>query len=187
MNRKLSVPSVISLCLAAVILIGSIYLPWWGMTFTAPQYPEGLTVEVYPNKMEGPIEIINGLNHYIGMMVISEENFPELQYLPYVVGGMAALTLLVALARRKGLLYGLIGIFAVGGVLGLYDIKRWLTKLGTNLDPKAPIDIDPFVPPLLGSNKIANFVTDSYFSYGSMLIGIAFLLMLLPLWRDRKR
>lgn len=187
MNRKLSASSVISLCIAAALLIGSIFLPWWGMTFMAPQYPEGLTVEVYPNKMEGPIDIINGLNHYIGMMVISEENFPELQYLPYVIGGMAALTLIVAFARKRSLLYGLIGIFAVGGLLGLYDIHRWLTNLGTNLDPKAPIDIAPFVPPLIGSNTIANFVTHSYFTYGSFLIGIAFLLMVVALWRDRAR
>ena len=47
----------------------------------APQYPEGLNIIVYPNKLEGEIDIVNGLNHYIGMANFSEKNFPELSYL----------------------------------------------------------------------------------------------------------
>lgn len=187
MDKKLSVSSVISLCGAAALIVGSIFLPWWGMTFFAPQYPEGLNVTIYPTKMDGKIDIINGLNHYIGMTEISEANFPELTYLPYLIGGLALLTLIVAIARKKSLLYGLIGLFGIGGVLGLYDIHRWLYNFGNNLDPKAPIKIAPFTPPIFGDNKIANFTTHSYFTYGSLFIGLAFLLMLFPLWRDRRR
>ncbi len=187
MNKKISALSVIGLWIAAALLVGSIFLPWWGMTFFAPQYPEGLKVIVYPTKMDGRVDIINGLNHYIGMMEISEKSFSELRFLPYVIGGFAVLTLIVAITRKRSLLYGLVGMFAIGGILGLYDIHRWLTNFGTNLDPKAPIKIAPFVPPMIGTNKIANFTTHSYFTYGSFFIGLAFLLMLLPLWRDRKQ
>ncbi len=61
------------------------------------------------------------------------------------------------------------------------------TNYGTELDPRAPIQVDPFVPPIIGENTIANFVTNSYFTYGSFILGAAFLCLLFPLWRDRKR
>ncbi len=187
MSKKFSVSSSIVLVIAAALLIVSIFFPWWGMKFVAPQYPEGLEVVVYPYKMEGQADIINGLNHYIGMKQFSEETFPELKVMPYLIGGMAAFTLLVAFLRKKSLLYVLIGAFVVGGALGLYDIHRWLYDFGTNLDPHAPIKIKPFVPPVIGTNRIANFVTHSYFAKGSFLLGIAFLLMLVPLWGEREK
>ncbi|WP_070121384.1 hypothetical protein [Bacillus marinisedimentorum] len=185
MKRNLSIPSAIVLAGAAVLLALSIQFPWWGMEFIAPQYPEGLDIIVYPDKMEGQIDIINGLNHYIGMKEFSEESFPELQYLPYIIYGMASLILAAAIIRNKKFLYGIIGLFAVGGVIGIYDIHRWLKDFGTDLDPKAPITIEPFVPPILGENVLANFVTHSYFTTGSFILGAAFLLLLFPLWKDR--
>ncbi|CAG7641550.1 hypothetical protein PAESOLCIP111_04244 [Paenibacillus solanacearum] len=181
MTRKVPVSFTIPLYLAAFLLAASIFFPWWGMTFVAPQYPEGLEIIVYPYKMDGRIDIINGLNHYIGMKPFSEASFPELRYLPYLIGGMAALVLLAAIIRGKGWLYGIIALFAAGGIAGLYDIHRWLYNFGTELSPTAPIKIKPFVPPILGRNQIANFVTHSYFSYGSIMIGVAFLLMALSL------
>lgn len=156
------------------------------MELKAPQYPEGLNIIVYPDKLEGEIDIVNGLNHYIGMSEFSEENFPELRYLPYVIGGLAILPLLTAIIRRKSLLYGLIGIFSIGGALGVYDLYSWLRDFGTNLSPTAPITVDPFIPPIIGENTMANFITYSYLGTGSYLILIAFILILIPLWKDRK-
>ena len=155
------------------------------MEFYAPQYPEGLNIIVYPDKLEGEIDIVNGLNHYIGMKEFSEENFQELTYLKYLIGGLAALTLLIAILRRKSLLYFLIGIFSIGGMLGVWDLRRWLHDFGTNLDPMAPIKVDPFVPPILGENTLANFITNSYLGTGSYLVIAAFILLLIPIWKDR--
>lgn len=187
MSKKLSVPSMALLIIAAGLFVTSIFFPWWGMKFYAPQYPEGLDIIVYPYKLEdaNDVSIINGLNHYIGMKEFSEENFPELSYLPYIIGGLALLTLVVGILRNKKLLMGLIGLFVIGGALGVYDIHRWLKSYGTNLDPMAPIDVPPFVPPIIGENTIANFVTHSYFTTGFFMIGIAFILMIIPLWKDR--
>ncbi|MGC5327128.1 hypothetical protein [Brevibacillus sp. SYSU BS000544] len=187
MARKLSLTSTVMIGIASVLIAVSIFFPWWQMKFFAPQYPEGLDIIVYPYKLDGKYDIVNGLNHYVGMAPFSEETFPELQFLPWVIGGMAVLTLVVAILRKKSLLYGIVGLFGVGGILGLYDINRWLKAFGTNLDPKAPIKIDPFIPPMIGENTIANFVTHSYFTYGSFLIGAAFLLLVIPLWRERNQ
>ncbi len=189
MSKKLSVPSMALLIIAAGLFVTSIFFPWWGMRFFAPQYPEGLDIIVYPNKLEdaNDVAIINGLNHYIGMKEFSEENFPELSYLSYIIGGLALLTLVVAILRNKKLLIGLLGLFVIGGALGVYDIHRWLKSYGTELDPMAPIDVPPFVPPIIGENTIANFVTHSYFTTGFFMIGVAFILMIIPLWKDRAR
>ncbi|OLO28641.1 hypothetical protein BTR23_17140 [Alkalihalophilus pseudofirmus] len=186
MSRQLSFPSVVSLLIAAVLIVISIFFPWWGMKFYAPQYQEGLNILVYPYKLVGEIDIINSLNHYIGMANFSEATFPELQFLPYIIGVLALMTIIVAFLRNKITLYGLIGIFIAFGGYGLYYLNQTLTKFGTELDPKAPITIDPFVPPVIGENTLANFVTHSSFSSGSFLIGFAFLLMLYPIWKERK-
>ncbi|TXL65891.1 hypothetical protein FHP05_06915 [Cerasibacillus terrae] len=184
-KKKLSKVSMFSLIAAAIIIFITLFVPWWGMEFYAPQYPEGLDIIVYPTTLAGDIDVVNGLNHYIGMKEFSNESFPELQFMPYIVAGIAVLTLIVAFLRRKSLLYGLIALFALGGAVGILDMRRWLKKFGTELDPNAPIDLEPFVPPIIGENTIANFVTNSYFTWGAFLLGLAFILMIFPLWKDR--
>ncbi len=178
---------MLSLIGAAALLFASMKFPWWGMKFFAPQYPEGLDIVVYPSKLEGDIEIVNGLNHYIGMAPFSNESFPELKYLPGLIIGLAVIFVIIALARRKALLYIPAGLLAIGGALGIYDMKRWLSKFGTELDPKAPIELDPFVPPIIGENTLANFVTNSYFTTGSFILGAAFILTILPFWLERRK
>ncbi|MEH7436154.1 hypothetical protein V7182_01560 [Neobacillus drentensis] len=185
-SKKLSLVSALLLGVSAILIAVSLFFPWWKMVFIAPQYPEGLNIIVYPNKLEGQIDIVNGLNHYIGMANFSEENFPELSYLPYLIGGLAVLTLLTALLRKKSVLYGLISLFVIGGTLGVIDLHSALKKFGTNLSPEAPIKIDPFVPPILGHNTIANFQTTSLLGMGTYLVIAAFILLLIPLWKDRK-
>jgi hypothetical protein len=185
--KKLSIGSSLLLVLAAVLIVISLFFPWWKMLFLAPQYPEGLNIIVYPNKLEGEIDIVNGLNHYIGMKNFSEENFPELQYLSYIIGGLAALTLITALLRKKAVLYGLIVVFVIGGLLGVYDLYSALKDYGTDLSPTAPIQMDPFIPPIIGHNTIANFETTSMLGTGTYFVIAAFILLLIPLWKDRKK
>ncbi|RKD24411.1 hypothetical protein BEP19_08455 [Ammoniphilus oxalaticus] len=187
MKGKLSIASMISLLVASAITVMTIFVPWWQMKFYAPQYQEGLDIIVYPTRLAGDIDIVNGLNHYIGMALFSNESFPELQYMPYIIIAFAIAILVVALIRRKMPLYILIGSFAMGGIVGLLDMYRWLKEFGTNLDPRAPITLDPFIPPIIGKNTIANFVTNSYFSYGGYMLLLVFLLLVFPLWKDRKK
>ncbi|WP_312476204.1 hypothetical protein [Neobacillus sp.] len=186
-SHKLSITSSLLITLSAILIVVSLFFPWWKMVFYAPQYPEGLNIIVYPNKLQGEIDIINGLNHYIGMSNFSKENFPELSYLSYLIGGLAVITLLTAILRNKKVLYGLIGIITIGGVAGVLDLHFALQKYGTNLSPKAPIKIDPFVPPIIGQNTVANFTTHSLLGTGIYFVIAAFILLLIPLWKDRKK
>jgi copper chaperone NosL len=186
-GKQLSIVSSILIILAAMLIFSSLLFPWWKMEFWAPQYPEGLDIIVFPDKLEGDIENINALNHYIGMKNFSEENFPELQYLKFLIAGLAVLVLSAAFIRKKAYLSIVLGLFAVGSALGVWDLKRWLKDFGTNLDPMAPIDMAPFVPPMFGENIVANFTTYSSLQTGSFLVVAAFTLLLIPLWKDRRR
>lgn len=186
-HQKLSKTSTILLLIAASLFIVSLFFPWWRMDFFAPQYPEGLDIIVYPDKVTGDIDIINNLNHYIGMKEFSTESFPELSYLPYIVYIFTALTVIVALLRKKIYLYLLTIFLAIGGIVGLTDMHFWLKKYGTELDPKAAMYLDPFVPPILGKNTIANFTTYSKFGVGGYLLAIIFILFVVCLWIDRSK
>lgn len=48
--------------------------------------PEGLGLSIYANKLGGDVDIINGLNHYIGMKTLHAEEFIEFTVLPYIIG-----------------------------------------------------------------------------------------------------
>ena len=187
MKKNLSKASMYSLFIAAATLIFVIFVPWWAMKFYAPQYPEGLDIIVYPYTLAGDIDNVNALNHYIGMKEFSNETFPELTFIPYIVAGLVILVLVVAFLRNKALLYGLISLFIVGGIVGIWDMHRWLKTFGTELDPMAPIELEPFVPPIIGENVIANFTTHSYFHVGGYLLLVVLLLFIFPLWKDRSK
>jgi hypothetical protein len=65
-----------------------------------------------------------------------------------------------------------------------------LWDFGHHLDPRAPVDIEPFMPVVLGSKKIANFTTHSMPQLGSLLLGAFTLgiwaLTCVYLWRGRR-
>ncbi|MBK7696919.1 MAG: hypothetical protein IPI30_22190 [Saprospiraceae bacterium] len=65
--HKLNNPSRIIIAIASISLIGCLFVPLWRIDLFAPQYPEGLTMKIWHNDIKGQIDIINGLNHYIGM------------------------------------------------------------------------------------------------------------------------
>lgn len=186
-EKRLSGLSSLLLVIAALLIVASLFFPWWRLDFFAPQYPEGLYITVYPDRLEGDLANINALNHYIGMKEFSEEDFPELQFLPYIIGALAAIVLLGAIIRRKSYLYFLIGLFVVGGIIGVWDLITSLNEYSMNLDPMAPIDYPPFKVPIIGENIIANFTTYSYLGTGVYFAIAAFILLLIPLWKDRKK
>jgi hypothetical protein len=72
----------------------------------------------------------------------------------------------------------------IGG-LGMMRYRLW--QFGHQLDPQAPITIDPFTPPMIGLNQIAQFATYSYFSWGLFLPLAAAVLLALVVVADRRR
>ena len=63
-------------------------------------------------------------------------------------------------------------------------MQRRLYQFGHDLDPMAAIQIDPFTPPMLGDNQIAQFATYAYFDWGTILPLVAGVLVALVLAAD---
>ena len=101
MKQKLSVTSRILVAFASGALIAVFFLPAWRIDLFAPQYPEGLTMNIWINGLTGQVDIINGLNHYIGMKPITVDMFPEFKFLPYVVGFYMLLGMIVAITGKR--------------------------------------------------------------------------------------
>ena len=191
--KKMSPLARVLVALASLSFIATFFLPFWEIYLIAPQYPEGLAMQIWLNKLTGQVEIINGLNHYIGMKHIKQEMFPELRILPYIMGAIVALGLLVAIiGRRKLLLWYLITLF-IGGVVAMVDFYRWGYDYGHNLDPTAAIQVPglSYQPPLIGHKKLLNFDAYSYPVSGGWVV-VAGVLVMAGVWflewrRSRKQ
>jgi copper chaperone NosL len=194
MNKnKMSTPSRILIAVASIGLMATYFLPVWFIFLIAPQYPEGLTMNIWLNKITGQVDIINGLNHYIGMKHIKPEMFPEFSYLVYIVAFFILFGLLVALIGKRKLLFAYIITTVLGGIAAMVDFYKWGYDYGHNLDPKAAIQIPGlyYQPPLIGHKTLLNFDAYSYPDTGGWVViviaGIFFSVWGYELFRNRKR
>lgn len=149
----------ISVLLSALVLIPALFVPIWRIELTAPQYPEGLVLKIYAAKLGGDVEIVNGLNHYIGMKTLHAEEFIEFTVLPYLIGFFVLLGIITALVNRKWLFYLYSISFLLFAVLAMADFWRWEYDYGHNLDPNAAIIVPgmSYQPPLIGFKQLLNF------------------------------
>ena len=169
----------IVMILGALSLLLVLLFPIWRITLIAPQYPDGITMFIWVNKITGDTEStlqnINILNHYVGMKKIEPDSIPELTYFPYVIWLMAGLGILTAFINRKPYYLGWVVLLAVLGGLGVYDFYLWEYDYGHNLDPMAPIKVPgmAYQPPLFGTKMLLNFEAISLPYIGSIFIGVA--------------
>ncbi|MBN8675533.1 MAG: nitrous oxide reductase accessory protein NosL [Chitinophagales bacterium] len=191
-NNKLSIASRILVAFASGALVAVFFLPAWRIDLFAPQYPEGLMMNIWINGLSGDVEIINGLNHYIGMKHISVDMFPEFKFLPYVVGFFMLLGMLVAVTgNRKFLLFYLI-LTVIGGALAMYDFYQWGYDYGHNLNPNAAIQVPGFSyqPPLFGHKRLLNFDAYSFPDVGGWIVigaaALAFTVWFVEWYRHRR-
>jgi copper chaperone NosL len=161
------------LMVAAALLLGVPFLrPLWHIALIAPQYPEGLGMYIWINQVTGEkehdLQSINSLNHYIGMKEIIPEAIPELRFMPAIVAGLAVAALLVAVLRRRPLLYAWTAVYVVFALVGLADFWRWGYDYGHDLDPTAAIRVPgmAYQPPLIGSKQLLNFHATSWPAIG---------------------
>jgi len=178
-NQKISTLSKVLLLLTTALFIGSLFVPMWRIELEAPQYPEGLVLQLHANKIAGDVDIINGLNHYIGMATLHTENFFEFKVLPFVFGIFALVALLmVFIAKRSGVL-ALFIAFIVFVVVAAIDFYRWNYEYGHNLDPNAAIKVPgmAYQPPLIGYKELLNFGAYSIPDLGGWMLTIAGMLL----------
>ncbi len=192
LRKPLNLPSRLLLVLAAASVAAAVFFPLWKMELRAPQYAEGLELFIYPWKIEGgglngnDLREINNLNHYIGMKPIEQADFAEMQVMPFMFGVFILLALRAAVF---GVMGAVVDLFMLAAYFGAFSIGTFYYRLhsyGHNLDPRAPMEIEPFTPLLLGTQKIANFTQSSYPQWGACLLWIFMALLLLAIWLSRK-
>jgi len=181
MQPKISNKSKFVLIIAAILLSVSIIVPIWRIELDAPQYPEGLLLQIYSNKIGGQVEIINGLNHYIGMKTLHEEEFVEFKVLPYIIGGFALLSLLGAILGYRKLVLVTFISFVLFGIAAMVDFWWWEYDYGHNLNPHAAIVVPgmAYQPPLIGFKQLLNFGAYSVPDLGGWALVASGIMMLI--------
>ena len=185
-NRMRYLWPTICLAGAAILLIISIFLPYWSLVLHAPQYPDGLVVYAYVNHLEGDVREIDGLNHYIGMRPLNEAAQFERSISIFAISALALLVLAAVFIHSPwAALLSLPAIFLP--VVFLADLYFWLNNFGQNLDPKAALSnaVKPFTPTILGEGIIGQFSTVAYADFGLLLASAASILILIGLYLQR--
>lgn len=179
----MSLVSRVLLALASALLLFALPLPLWRIRLIAPQYPEGLGMDIHARTVRGAkehdLENINNLNHYIGMKTIEPEEIAELRVIPWLIGGLGVAGFIVAIVGRRPLLLVWLAAFLVLGLVGLWDFWHWEYDYGHNLDFEHAIIKVPgmtYQPPLIGSKQLLNFTATSWPATGTILVGVAFVL-----------
>lgn len=150
-------------------------------------------MNIWLTKITGQVDIINGLNHYIGMKHISADMFPEFGYMKYILAGFIVYGLVVAFIGSRKFLLSLLVLTVLLAGAALYDFYQWGYDYGHNLDPNAAIKVPglTYQPPVIGHKTLLNFDAYSYPDTGGWIVTIAgaifFLVYFFEWYRNRKQ
>lgn len=187
-----NLPKIIFI-VGALALLGTFLSPIWSITLKAPQYPNGVEMYIWINKLSGAtsgtLQNINILNHYVGMKMIEPESIPELKYFPKIIIAMSVIGLIFGLINNKKLWIFWGVVLLILGILGIYDFYLWEYDYGHNLSDEAAIKVpgQAYQPPLIGSKMLLNFKAISYPYYGSIFIGITIICTSLAVYLKKKK
>ncbi|MFG0306735.1 MAG: cytochrome C [Phycisphaerales bacterium JB040] len=175
------------LLVARVLLLVSLFLPYWHMELQAPQYPAGLHMTAYLNALTGDVAEIDGLNHYIGMRSLYEAAAIERAVGVFVMIAFVVMLELAAYVHTRwaALLVAPVVLFPA---VFLIDLHLWMRHFGLNLDPHAPLSnaVKPFVPTALGRGGIGQFVTIATPGVGLILACVASVVLVGALYFHRR-
>ncbi len=178
---------------AALLMISAYFVPLWQILMWAPQYPEGLEMDIWINNIIGDVKIISALNHYIGMKHIEVAMFPEFTYMVYIVGFLIAFGLVTALLNKRFALWLFALLLTATGVAALVDFWLWGYDYGHNLDPTAAIVVPgmSYQPPLIGTKQLLNFTAFSGPDIGGWIFMVSALLaigtLVVEFYLERKK
>lgn len=176
---------------AAGLAIASIPFVYWHIVLRAPQYPKGLFIDVYVDKI-GPkrnVFEVDGLNHYIGMIKLTDAATIERAISIYAIP-LVALLALVPFIWKNNWAWLLRVPLIVYPFIFVLDLFAWLYYAGHSLDPHAPMSssISEFTPKIIGEGTIGQFSTSANFEVGFYMALAASLIALgVTIWEWRTR
>ncbi len=177
LSKPLFLWSRFVLMLLVIPLALSFTAPMWHIRMEAPQYPSGLDLFIYSYKVDGgndgnDIQEISTLNHYIGMRPIDRAALTDLDWIPFLFAGLIILALRCAVIGNVRSLIDLLVITTYAGAFGFSRFYYKLYTFGHQLDPRAPIKVEPFTPAVLGKKQIANFMTEAWPMGGTYYVAV---------------
>ncbi len=189
-NKRLNALSRLWLLVAAVLIAASFLFPLWHINLVAPQYRDGLDMWIYSHKLEGGREgqdlaEINILNHYIGMQEVHQADFVEMTWIPFALGFFILFGLRAAVLGVMSKLIDHVVLYVYFCLFSLANFVYRMYSYGHDLDPRAPINPDPFWPALIGTKQIANMTQTSLPGAASYLLIAALLAMGLAIFHSR--
>lgn len=184
MNRKGLLLRFVAAIIAAFLIYSAADKPLWVMDMEAPQYPKGLQIQAYGDRVTGDLREINIINHYIGMKALTEQPAPEMVLFGWSILGLVALMVVAPFHRYlyAAAIAGTIGLPL--GILG--DMQIWLYRYGHSLSGDAPFRQDPFTPKILGSSMIGQFQTHARIDTGIWMMIVAAALLVLGWFVTRR-
>ncbi|PTY08070.1 hypothetical protein DB347_00335 [Opitutaceae bacterium EW11] len=191
LHQPLNLWSRLFLIAAAAAVVSAVFLPLWRISLVAPQYQEGLSLRIYAYQLVGghegqDLQEINTLNHYIGMKPLEQADFLEMKWMPFAFGVFALLALRAAVLGRMISLIDLGVLFLYFGAFSLGSFYYRLYTYGHQLNPHAPMRIQPFTPVMIGSQRIANFVQTSLPEPGAWLFALFPVFLIVAMILSRK-
>ena len=173
-------------------LVAVLFTPMWRIDLQAPQYPEGLKLFIYAGKLGGDINIINGLNHYIGMKALHTEDFIEFGLLPGIIVFFSVFFLVVTFVAKRAWMNILCIVFVSFGILAMVDFWRWEYNYGHNLNPEAAIIVPgmAYQPPLIGFKQLLNFGAYSMPDMGGWIfvaVGLVLVSLVIFEWKRGRK
>ena len=194
-RSRYATPTVLFIA-AILALLVSMLLPYWTLKLDAPQFPQGLRVDAYVNRLVGSSDPLTGtndldqleqLNHYVGMQSFEDGAVLERSISIAAIIVFACLLLAAIYIHSRWVVLLALPALAFPFVF-LADLQYWLWNYGHNLDPRAPLAsaVGEFTPKLFGPSKIAQFDTTALPGVGLILASVAALLVGIGLWYHRK-
>src|SRR5262245_16506639 len=122
------------LMLAAVACLAmTFFFPLWDLTMFAPQYQDGLRLDIYAYALQGgnggqDVKEINVLNHYIGMRDLAVEDFTEFNWMPFVIGGLGLLILRAIVHGTVASLLDVVVLFVYFAAFSLWSFAYKLYR-----------------------------------------------------------
>ncbi|MDR7418619.1 MAG: nitrous oxide reductase family maturation protein NosD [Armatimonadota bacterium] len=166
-SRRAALPTA---GIALILLLAGSLLPLWAMVLHAPQYTNGLRLIVDGGGIHGDVDEINALNHYIGMSVITADQFPEAAlFYPAVVAIALGLVLVPFVPWRVFRWLVVFGSWALPLVF-LAALQYHLYVFGHSLNPEAAFRLPAFTPRAVGPTVVMNFNVTAWPGIGLMLL-----------------
>ena len=191
LNKRLNILSRFWILVAVACIGASFFFPLWHIHLEAPQYREGLDLWIYSYQLDAGNEgqdlaEINILNHYIGMAEIHEADFLEMTILPFALGFFILFGLRAVVFGTMSNVIDHLVLFLYFCLFSLGNFVYRMYSYGHDLDPRAPINPDPFWPALVGTKQIANMTQTSLPHAASYLLMASLVALLLAVFHSRR-